>query len=397
MNSRGATSVNTINYYRLSGDAPHGGSRRGRFAAGPPGANTLARRETMKGRLLGKTRSALMLLMFATAQTHVSAFAQSACPPPPLPPAPGQHPTLLTSYAKQPPWKVAGIDYAVGVPSTTTLTDWQLLSGPGITVNTTAMPPLVRVDDTSNVVISGVDFSLHGGATLRFINSPNPTVTNSNFGGPNLTKMPAAVIVADSNSPGLTVSYNTIDGGGNGSGSSLVTVLGAGTTTLTYNWLKHSPQHFLEEAQSTPVSIAVIYKYNLIEQGAMSPGTHLNFLQFGGAVATSVDVEYNTTYQTPQPQLNSLTGEGYQFSGFLPGNSVQNVTFAYNTMIATGGPPGSAQSAMVHGGGSQNAAVAHDNYIDKTAAWFWFYPNSYIGWKFSNNYNMVTGALISPP
>jgi hypothetical protein len=58
------------------------------------------------------------------------------------------------------PWKVAGVDHAVGVPSTATLTDCKLLSGPGITGNTTAMPPYVRVDNTSNVVISGVDFSL---------------------------------------------------------------------------------------------------------------------------------------------------------------------------------------------------------------------------------------------
>jgi hypothetical protein len=94
------------------------------------------------GRLLGKTRSALMLLMFLTAQTHFSALAQ---------PAPGgQHSALLASYAKRPPWKVAGVDYAVGVPPAATLTDWQLLSGPGITVNTTAMPPYVRVDNTSN-------------------------------------------------------------------------------------------------------------------------------------------------------------------------------------------------------------------------------------------------------
>jgi hypothetical protein len=346
----------------------------------------------MKNQHLGKMRSALMLAMFVAAQAHFAGRAETSPPPSPSP-APGQHPELLTSYAKRPPWKIAGIDYAVGVPPETKLTDWQLLSGPGITVQAAEMPPLVRVDDTSNVVISGVDFSLHGGATLRFINSPNPTVINCNFGGPNLTKMPAAVIVTDQDSPGLTVSYNTIDGAGNGSGSSLITVLGAGTTTVTYNWLKHSPQHFLEEAQSTPVSIAVIYKYNLIQQGAFRPGAHLNFLQFGGAVATSVDVEYNTTYQTPQV----AAGEGFQFSGFLPGNSVQNVTFAYNTMIATGGPPGSAQSAMVHGGGSQNAAVAHDNYIDKTAAWFWFYPGSYTGWTFYNNYNMITGTLISPP
>jgi hypothetical protein len=39
--------------------------------------------------------SALMLLMFVTAQTHFSALAQ---------PAPGgQHPALLASYVKRPP------------------------------------------------------------------------------------------------------------------------------------------------------------------------------------------------------------------------------------------------------------------------------------------------------
>jgi hypothetical protein len=88
-----------------------------------------------------------MLLVFAIAQPHVSALAQSTSPPPAAPtPAPGQHPTLLSRYVKRPPWKVAGVDYALGVPSTAKLTDWQLLSGPGITVNTTAMPPYVRVD-----------------------------------------------------------------------------------------------------------------------------------------------------------------------------------------------------------------------------------------------------------
>jgi hypothetical protein len=110
------------------------------------------------GRLLGKTRSALMLLMFLTAQTHFSALAQ---------PAPGgQHSALLASYAKRPPWKVAGVDHAVGVPSTATPTDWRFLSGPGITVNTTAPLPYVCVDNTRNVIISGVDFSLHGGMCL---------------------------------------------------------------------------------------------------------------------------------------------------------------------------------------------------------------------------------------
>jgi hypothetical protein len=276
------------------------------FPAGPSSANMSTWRERMKGRLLGKTQSALMLLVFG--QTQFSALAQCPPPPPPPPTTSNGHPALLAGYAKRPPWKVTGVDYPVGVPATATLTDWRLLSGPGITVNTTNMPPYVRVDDTSNVVISGVDFSLHGGAEVFFVNSPNPMVTSSNFGGTNLTTVSAFVIYADRNSPGLTVSYNTIDGGGAGIASALVGAAGAGTTTLTYNWLKHFPQRVLAMTPQAPYS--VVYKYNLIEQGAMEPSAHLNYLEFGtNGTSSSVDVEYSTSYQTRQVSA----GEGYQF------------------------------------------------------------------------------------
>ena len=146
-----------------------------------PSANTLtlAWRERMKSQVLGKTRSALMLLMFVMAQAHFSAHAQT-CPPPPSPSA--QHPTLLAGYAKRPPWQVAGVDFAVGVPSTATLTDWRSLSGPGITVNTTAVPPYVRVDSRTNVVIACVDFSLYGGAYLFLSILQIPRSSSANLG-----------------------------------------------------------------------------------------------------------------------------------------------------------------------------------------------------------------------
>jgi hypothetical protein len=343
----------------------------------------------MHSRLLGKTRSALMLLIIATAQTHFSAYAQP-CPPPPPASGAAQHPTLLANYAKRPPWKVAGVDYAVGLPSTATLTDWQLLKGPGITVHTTAMPPYVRVDNTSNVVISGVDFSLHGGAYVIFLNSPNPTVTSSKFAGINLTKIRAAVIYADHSSPGLTVSYTTIDGGGAGSGLTLVRAAGPGTITLTYNWLKNFPQHVLEILViNSPYS--VIYKNNLIEDGGAQAGDKLNYLRFGSNSNSSlfVDVEYNTSYQTWQ----ATGGEGYQFDSYGTG-LIKNVILAYNIMIAAGSPV--VMSAMVHGGGAQNAGVAHDNYVDRTAANFWLYPGSFTGGYVYNNYNMKTGAIMPP-
>jgi hypothetical protein len=303
-----------------------------------------------------------------------------------------QHPAAAVDYAKWPPWQVAGIDFPVGVPSTATLSDWQLLSGPGIVVHATDNPPFVRIDDTSNVVISGVDFSLHGGAYLFFVNSPNPTVTNCKFGGPNLKRIPVAVIFADKYSPGLTVSYNTIDGAGDGNGSSLVRAGGTGTTTLTYNWLTNFPQHVLETT-AAGASYSIVYKYNFISQGAKAPGAHLNYLQFTTESTSSsfVDVEYNTSYQTRQV----AAGEGYQFGNLSSTGLVKNVTFAYNVMIAAGS--GIAMSYLVHAGGSQNAGVAHDNYFDATAAYGWGYPGSFTGWTVSSNYLMTTGALLSRP
>ncbi len=321
------------------------------------------------------------------------AYSQSGCPP--VPTGIAQHPTMLQSYAKRPPWEVAGVDYAVGVPSSTTLTDWQSLSGPGITVNTSSSPPYVRIDDTNGIVFSGVDFSLHGGAYIYLSNSSNATITNSKFGGANLTKILNGVINTDPNSQGLTVQYCTIDGAGSGAGATLISAAGGGTTTVLYNWLKNFPQHVIEFTQRSEVNYSIVYKYNLIEQGGMHLGAHLNYLQtYNLGSATSADVEYNTSYQTHQ----AGGGEGYQFENYntptSPGGTIANVTFAYNTMIATGGITGSAMSYMVHAGGYQNAGIGHDNYMDTTAAWGPLYPGSFSGWTLSHNYIMTTGAAF---
>jgi hypothetical protein len=94
------------------------------------------------------------------------------------------------------------------------------------------------------------------------------------------------------------------------------------------------------------------------------------------------------SYQT----LQASAGEGYQFAANTGGSPVQNVTLAYNVMIAAGRPL--AMSRMVHGDGTQNAGVAHDNYVDATGAYGWLYAGSFVGWNFYNNYNMTTGAIM---
>ena len=72
-------------------------------------------------------------------------------------------PNLLNGYASIPQWEVAGVDYAVGVPTGTALKDPSTISMAGVSVNTTT-----RVVDItgSNITLNGYDFSLHGGYVI---------------------------------------------------------------------------------------------------------------------------------------------------------------------------------------------------------------------------------------
>ena len=306
-----------------------------------------------------------------------------------------QHPALLAGYNVRPPWKVAGVDYAVGYPKGTALTDWESLTGSGISVNPSDHS--VTLTGQSGATISNVDFSLHGGAILIIESSQNTTVTRCKFGGSSYKKILNAVIYADVYSPGLAVTYSVMDGGGKGLESTLVSVrAGGGTTTLEYNWFKNYSQHVIELVQDPgSAAFSVVYKYNLIERGAMTPLAHLNFLQFGSGTAGSVDVEHNTTYQVPE----ASGGEGFQFYFNDPsGASMGNAVLARNTMIATGGASGQAMSYVIHGG-TVGTGTDDENYFDITAAYGAYYPGSMTGaqgWTSSGNFNMVTGEAIAP-
>ena len=150
--------------------------------------------------------------------------------------------------------------------------------------------------------IAGVDFSLHGGADLMFVNSPNGVVTDCNF----KSESGAGIIQTDAYSPGLTVQNSVMDGDGAVGTSSLISVLGGGPVTLLNNVFQNYPQHVIEMNYGG----SLVYEYNLIEDGGMQPGAHLNMLQIGGTGTTTATVEYNTVYQQPEA---AGAGEGFQF------------------------------------------------------------------------------------
>ena len=169
-----------------------------------------------------------------------------------------QHPDLMNSYLRRPPWKVAGIDYWVGYPAGTVLSDWQGLSGPGIRVDT--VNRIVTVNDTEGTIIDAVDFSLHGGAILMFIGSSDAVVTNSNFGfSIQNTTDTVSVVRAGPGSVNLTVTNCVIDGFGNGTlgnqGNSLIQSSGGGKIVVKYNWLKNLRRTLSNSRAATSTSI----------------------------------------------------------------------------------------------------------------------------------------------
>ena len=300
-----------------------------------------------------------------------------------------QLPNLLAGYEVRPSWEVAGVDYAVG-PTSTPLLDPAKISMAGVTVDASSRTITINAN---NVTLNGYDFSMEGGWQI-VTNAANTTISNSNFAVG--TNQGAYLIFGGSSASNLTVTNDTFDGSAGGNNLAFIRYSGSGAVTLEYNQFKNFPcqvVEFTEDNGSAPFSVT--YKYNLIENGAQRAGEHLNFLQFGGGTCTSADVEYNTTYQ----QVQVSGGEGFQFYDNTQGGTIQSATMAYNTMIATGGPTGSAMSYMVHPNAYNDNSSAlsgsvHDNFFDLQAAWGAFYDAAK-GWTYTNNVDMRTGMIVN--
>jgi hypothetical protein len=183
--------------------------------------------------------------------------------------------------------------------------------------------------------------------------------------------------------------------------------------------MKNSSGEELQE-QTPSAGATLIYSYNLIDTTNVNPGSHMNWLQWGGpgGTITSPIVSYNTSFQT------SVGGaEGYQWYGGFSGCGCSYTLVApsldHNVEIALPSGGTNTMSYINHGsaGAETNTTslpVAHDNYIDPTGTISGtsvgaFYPGSfqayssglYSGptWSFSNNWNMATGVALSntPP
>ena len=296
-----------------------------------------------------------------------------------------QLPTLLSGYAVRPPWKVAGVDYAVGYSTGTTLNDPASASITGCVYSSGAH---TFTCSTAGVTVSNLDFSLHSGISLA-CRAANLLIENNNFGNSGGNISP---IVDESGCSNPTIINNVIDGGGSaGDASNFDALVWLSRTsdsgaTIEYNWFKNAPADMIDEGIGTG-----IVQWNLFQNAGQTSGSHPDTTQAGGPGNATYIVNFNTIVNTSiavASQGITFVGDGATFVGT---NSIQ-----YNTEIAGGASLSFSYINIPNPATLSGTLALSNNYGDIRQAYGFIYPgNCSGGVTCSNNTNMVTGAAFS--
>jgi hypothetical protein len=293
---------------------------------------------------------------------------------------------LLTGYAARPPWKVAGVDYAVGVPAGTTLKDPASIAIAGVSVNATSH--VVRIS-ANNVTLNGYDFGLGGGWQVYISPGAGGTIIeNSRFQVGSNQQVPINAAVG---SGSLTIRDDTFDGSGGGSSVwALVNFDGSGKFVSIYNSFQNAPFDAIDFSSGT---VTPTVKYNVFYNLGTASGSHPDSVQFVSSKVSNWVDAFNTIYQP-----NSGGMEGIQLSG-SNGSTQTNTRIENNVLVAPGPSIEMSYSIAViqDSGNVIDGAVVSNNYIDATGAYGPFYPPSGSNLTFTRNVNMKAGTMFSSP
>jgi hypothetical protein len=237
------------------------------------------------------------------------------------PAGPPQQPALLNGLAKRPPWKVAGVDYAVGYPSGTVLKAPTTIAMPGVTVNSSSH--IVTVS-AANTTLDGYDFSLNGGWQV-LTQTSGTRIVNCKFvtGSNDLMN-----IVGGDSATNLYVGYCVIDGQGHNSGwGALINWNGSGLT-IEYSWLHNAGGDVIQASSGGNLT----FRYNLMQQAGQAAGAHGDILQTIGGDPYSATIIFNVTSQTSgftqgfmlEPDIGATLGK------------ITTAEYGYNTMKSSG-------------------------------------------------------------
>jgi hypothetical protein len=316
-----------------------------------------------------------------------------------------QYPNLLNGYVTRPPWNVAGVDYHVGIPAGTVLTDWVNISDPNISISTGMVRCLGR---GASVTLNAIDFSLHSGAYIYIPSGGcrKLTITSSYFGCNSYNfSGPANTFIVNQNNAFITLKTSNINPGNCGGISSPP----IGGSVVQYNWFQTSSNtNGSGQFIGGPAVGDLDARWNYIDDmnicGAC--GIHQNYVQWMNMAGVNVTWQFNTA-----TQYHLGGAEGPQFYANNSGN-FNTLSFSYNTEISKPNSGSNTMSYMVHGNchGSgdcsttttqiSGSAINANNYFDTSGAYGAYYPGTFTipsaSWTSSGNIDMNTGKTITP-
>lgn len=232
-------------------------------------------------------------------------------------------PNLLNSYSFKPPWRVAGVNYRVGINTGVSLKNPASDTLPsGCTRNVGNQ----TFQMNSTTTVDGWDFS---GWELQWFGGNNSVVRNCRFDHGFLTVIHP---VNGGTAVGGVVEYCEFDQQGQADATCLFQNFREGDPWIyQYNWFRDSyHMHFQATGGNTPSTWIV--RWNLLENcGLGSPsGAHGDFWQlFGGNPHTSVDIIFNTVVQTTP----TAATQGWSLNASTP--LITNAAISNNTHVIT--------------------------------------------------------------
>ena len=303
--------------------------------------------------------------------------------------APAGKPLLanaLSHYPARPPWKVAGVDYAVGVPAGTTLLDPATIAISGISVD--AAKHTITVFG-SNVTVSSYDFARSGGWGIYVdAKATNTVIRNSNFlvGANNLVPINAGAGCGN-----LTIMDNMFDAtSSSGAVWALVNYNGSGRFVAEYNSFLNSPDDAIDFG---PGPMTTVVEFNVFENLGTDPQAHADAVQYTGTTSTNSVISFNTVYQS-----NPSGNQGLQIEA-QNGSTITN-TWVENNVIVARGARTMSYSIFVGAASGPNTidgVVVANNYIDFSGAYGPFYKPTGSHLTYTGNVDMSRGGLLPAP
>jgi hypothetical protein len=274
-----------------------------------------------------------------------------------------QFPNALDRYRRRPPWKVAGIDFHVGVLGGSALKD----------VTTEALPSGVSYDPTTHIVsvtsanatLDGWDFSKWNGAQL-LIKAHNVTIRNCLFKvGSNVGALGKAVI-ADSSAGDITFLNNEFDGGDlpvTPQQGTTIEIANVGTVRFQYNFFHDSGGDMIAFTGGPQINII---QYNLFYRIGVNTG-HADAHQWYNSQVTSGDIGFNTYYYNMTSRVAGNGTDAVLSEG--PTATMSNVAVHNETVLETvSGNSNWTLGFYAALGGVADHIAFHDIYIDPTGS-----------------------------